>query len=310
MSAIRQMLKPVQLQLILTIAEQGQLLQAAEVLGMTQPAASRMLAEIERQLGAALFQRQPRGMIPTEIGKMVLARAAVILRELQGLGQHLRNVLEGLGGTVRVGAVTGPAVGIMVSAVRDLKRIAPEAEITVEVLPSRDLLTQLVAGEMDFVLARNLPEFDGSEFIVHPMADEKVSILARADHPLADAPLVTLPMLQDHEWVAQQRGTPIREAVLSAFSSQGLAEPRNVINSPSSLLALAYLAQSFAVAPVSSEVAEILIRPPVAARLVALPLAVEIVVAPYYLLHMRRRALSALALRLRDRVLEGQKTAR
>lgn len=302
---IRQMLKPVQLHLILAIAEHGQLLQAADALGMTQPAASRMLAEVERLLGAPLFQRQPRGMVPTEIGRMVLHRAAIILRELQGLSAHLRDVLVGLGGTVRVGAVTGPAVGIMVSAVRDLKRIAPDAEITVDILPSRDLLTHLVAGEMDFVLARNLPEFDGNEFVVHPMADEKVSLLTRADHPLARAPLVTLTELRDYEWVMQQRGAPIREAVLQAFSGLGLAEPRNVINSPSSLLALAYLAQSFAVAPVSSEVAEILIRPPVAAQLVTLPLPVEILVTPYFLLHLRRRELSALALRLRDMVLAG-----
>lgn len=302
-TTIRQMLKPVQLHLILAIAEHGQLLLAADALGMTQPAASRMLAEVERLLGAPLFQRQPRGMVPTEIGRMVLHRATIILRELQGLTAHLRDVLAGLVGAVRVGAVTGPAVGIMVSAVRDLKKVAPDAEITVDVLPSRDLLTLLVAGEMDFVLARNLPEFEGTEFTVHPMADEKVSILTRADHPLARAPLVTLTELQDYEWVMQQRGAPIREAVLRAFSDLGLPEPRNVINSPSSLLALAYLAQSFAVAPVSSEVAEVLIRPPVAAHLVTLPLPVDILVTPYYLLHLRRRELSALALRLRDMVL-------
>ncbi|MGA0539786.1 LysR family transcriptional regulator [Neotabrizicola sp. VNH66] len=306
MQNIRQMLKPVQLQLIVAIAEHGQLLQAADVLGMTQPAASRMLAEVERHLGAALFQRQPRGMVPTEVGEMVLRRAAIILRELQGLSLHLHNVLGGLGGSVRVGAVTGPAVGTLVSTVRDLRKLAPGAEITLDVLPSRDLLSHLVAGEMDFVLARNLPEFDGNEFVVHPMADEKVSILARADHPLARAPVVTLTELQDYEWVMQQRGAPIREAVLSAFSGIGLPEPRNVINSPSSLLALAYIAQSFAVAPVSSEVADLMIRPPVAAQLVALPLPGEILVAPYYLLHLRRRELSALARRLRDMVLAAQ----
>lgn len=297
------MLKPGQLRLLHEIAETGQLQLAAEAVGMTQPAASRMLAETERQLGAVLFLRQPKGMEPTEIGRSVLRRARVILREMGSMASELRSLREGLSGSVRVGAVTGPAVRYLVTAMRQVKEEAPSADITVDVLPSRDLLMHLAAGEMDFVLARILPEFDSRDFNILPLQDEKVALLARAGHPLARAPVVTLAELQSAEWIMQQRGAPIREATLLAFAGLGLTEPQNVVNSPSTLLTLAYVSQSDAIAPLSQEVVDLLIRPPVSAGFVSLPVANDIRVSRYYLLDLRRRPLSPLALHLRRKLL-------
>jgi len=299
----RLMLKPAQLRLIQQIAEHGQLQLAAETVGMTQPAASRMLAEIENQVGAQLFLRQPKGMEPTEIGRAVLRRARVILREMVSMASDVRALREGFGGTLRVGAVTGPAVGYLVSAIREIKQSAPDADITVDVMPSRELLGHLAAGEMDFVLARILPEFDSQDFNILPMRDEKVTFLTRAGHPLSRAPAVTLTELAGQEWIMQSRGAPIREAALAAFADVGLAEPRNIVNSPSLLLTIAYLAQCDAVAPMSEEVAELLIRPPVSAGFAMLQIPHEIRVSAYYLLDLKRRPLSPLAQRLRERLI-------
>ena len=295
-------LKPAQLRLVHEIALHGQLQMAAESLAMTQPAASRMLAEAERQIGAPLFIRQPKGMEPTEIGTTVLRRARVILRAMASIEADVRALRGGHAGSVRVGAVTGPAISYLVSAIRRIKEESPQADITVDVMPSRDLLMQLGAGEMDFVLGRILPEFDSDAFNILPMSDEKVALMARADHPLARARLVTLTELVGQEWIMQQRGAPIREATLAAFASVGLSEPDNIVNSPSLLLTIAYLAQSNAITPVSREVAELLIQPPVRAGFTILPTPQPIRVPPYFLLDLKRRPLSPLAKRLRDAV--------
>lgn len=299
----RLMLKPAQLRLIQQIAEHGQLQLAAETVGMTQPAASRMLAEIEHQVGAALFLRQPKGMEATEIGRAVLRRARVILREMVSMASDVRALREGFGGSLRVGAVTGPAVGYLVSAIREIKQSAPDADITVDVMPSRELLGHLAAGEMDFVLARILPEFDSQDFNILPMRDEKVTFLTRAGHPLSRSARVTLTELAGQEWIMQSRGAPIREAALAAFADVGLPEPKNIVNSPSLLLTIAYLAQCDAVAPMSEEVAELLIRPPVSAGFAMLQIPHEIRVSAYYLLDLKRRPLSPLAQRLRERLI-------
>lgn len=298
----RLMLKPAQLRLIQQIAEHGQLQLAAETVGMTQPAASRMLAEAEAQVGAPLFLRLSKGMEPTEIGRAVLRRANAILREMFSMGADVAALRSGAGGAVRVGAVTGPAVSYLVGAIREIKAAAPGADITVDVMPSRELLSYLAAGEMDFVLARILPEFDSQDFNILPMRDEKVCFLVRADHPLGRAGTVSLTQLADQEWIMQQRGAPIREAALAAFADVGLTEPQDIVSSPSLLLTIADLAQSDAVAPMSEEVAELLIRPPVSAGFAILPVREEIRVAPYYLLDLKRRPLSPLATRLREKL--------
>jgi DNA-binding transcriptional LysR family regulator len=294
------MLKPAQLRLLRAIEDQGKLQSAAEACAMTQPAASRMLAEIERAVAAPLFLRQPTGMQPTEIGRQVLRRARVILREMQRMSTDVEALRDGYAGSVHVGAVTGPAVSYLVQAIRDIKAEAPEAEINVDVMPSRDLLGHLAAGEMDFVLGRILPEFDSRDFNILPLRDEKVSFLVRAEHPFARAPQVTLTELSESEWIMQQRGAPIREAALAAFASVGLPEPKNIVNSPSLLFTIAYLAQGNAVAPISDEVADLLTKPPVSAGLKKLPVLRDLRVSPYYLLSLRRQPMSPLALRLRD----------
>lgn len=299
----RMMLKPNQLRLILEIAESGQLQMAAQVIGMTQPAASRMLAETERQLGAELFSRQPKGLVPTEIGASVVKRARVIIREMGSVANELQNMREGLGGSIHIGSVTGPAVQQLVTAVREIKEEAPTASITVDVMPSRDLLTHLIAGEMDFVLARILPEFNSLDLNIIPLQDEKVALMARADHPLARAPIVTLSELQTQEWIMQPRISPISEASLLAFASFGLTEPANIVFSSSMLFTLAYIAQSQAIAPLSQEVADFLLRPPMETEFKVLPIANDIRVARFYLLSLRRRPLSPLAQRLKDKLL-------
>lgn len=301
--AMQLTLKPAQLRLIVEVAESGQLQMAAAATSMTQPAASRMLAEIERAVGAPLFLRQPKGMELTEIGAVMVRRARAMLREMRSMAAEVQALREGQGGAVRVGAVTGPAVGYLVPAIRAIKREAPDAEITVDVLPSRDLLRQLTAGEMDFALARVLPDFDSREFEIHPMRDEKVALLVRAGHPLARAPRVTFTELTDYEWIMQERGAPIREATLEAFGAVGLAEPGNIVNSPSLLLMIAYLSRSDAIAGMSEEVAQLLTQPPVSAGFAVLTMPREVRVSPYYMLNLRRRPLSPVAARLRELVI-------
>lgn len=303
-------LKPTQLRLVAEIAEHGQLQLAAAEVAITQPAASRMLSEIERMVGTALFLRHPKGMEPTAVGLAVAKRARTMLREMRDLGHEVAILRAGRGGSVHVGAVTGPAVGYLVPAIQSIKANAPGADITVDVAPSRQLLRDLASGRLDFALARFLPEFDSRDFDVEPVRDEKVSLLVRRDHPLRSAPSVALSALAGNEWVMQESGAPIREAMNNAFGSAGLSPPGNIVNSSSLLLMIAYLSRTDAIAPVSEEVVQLLVNAPVSAGFATLRLDRSIRVSPYFLLSLRNRPLSPLAQRLKDVVLRESRAAR
>lgn len=291
-------LKPRQLRLLNAIAEHGQLQIAAQVVGVSQPGASRMLSEIEDMVGGELFYRNPKGMELTAIGHAMIVRTRTILREMTDLEQEIEAMIAGRSGFVRVGAVTGPALGLLVPAIKKLKREAQDAEVSVEVAPSRHLVHELAAGRLDFALARLLPEFDSRDFDVRPLQDEHVSVLVRRGHDLGSKAPLPIGRLAETEWVMQESGSPIRDAVINAFARAGVAPPSNVVNSSSVFFTAAYVSETDAVAAVTDEVARLLALPTQGSRFERLTVDDPITVSLCYKLKLKRHPLSPVCERL------------
>ncbi|MBJ7538063.1 LysR family transcriptional regulator [Marinomonas transparens] len=296
-------LKLNQLRLISVIAEHGQLSIAADEMAMTQPAASRMLSEIEQTIGTRLFVRHAKGMEPTLVGQAVARRAHNLLVELRDLAREVDELKAGGGGTTAIGAVTGAAVGFVIPAVQQLRAISPKAEIDINVDTSDILVRDLIAGHNDFVLARIPTQYDANEFEICPARTESVTLMVRQDHPLASLDKVSVHDLMHFEWVMQSHRAPIREAVEAAFMEECAELPISITNSTSLLALLAILVSSNAIAPIASEVSELLIGNKVQANLKALKLDRTITMSPYYLLQMRGRQLSPIANQLKRLVL-------
>lgn len=291
--------------LVRAIAETGQLALAAEQLGMTQPAASRLLAAIERTMGAPAFLRHPKGMTVTPLGE-ILARNAVTL--LNGMEQTTREVVAvgaGRAGTIRIGSVTGGAVAHVVPAIQRLKRDASHADIHIDVAPSNVLIDGLLRGDYDFVLSRVPPGTDARQFIVRRGRVEVIQFMIRRGHPLNTARAVTLDALEGYEWVIQAPHTPMRQAVEEAFIAKGIPLPSEIVNSTSLLVMIAYLASTDAIAPVSREVADLIGAGGAASGFARLEPAEPIIVNPYHLIARKNHAPSPLAARLWDLVREG-----
>lgn len=265
---------------------------------MSSPAASRMLADIERDLRTPLFERTPKGMTPTFIGHVIARRAARVVAELRDMERDLRDFRGGHGGKVRVGAVTGPALGSVVPAVRALKATAPLADIAVEVAPSAVLVGALARGDLDFAFARLPDEFDPGEFEIQPALNESIVFLVRAGHPMANRSGLELSQLANLPWILQQRGAPIRKAVDAAFAAIGRPPPSDVVTTSSLLFNMALLVESDAVAAMTREVADLMLGETIAARFDILALTNRIDVEPYLLLRARDRILSPIAQRL------------
>lgn len=301
--ALDQRLTLKQLRLIAKIAEHSQLSLAAQALALTQPAASRALAEIERVCGGAIFERHARGMTVTPLGELMVRRARNVLEEIGEAAAEIARFNAGRGGVVRIGAVTGGAIGTVVPVLQRLRQEAPDAEVHVEVSMSRPLVHELLARRLDFVLARLPSDADAADFEAVRASEERIDILAAAGHPLAGRARVSLAEVVAHDWVMQAPGAPIRLAIEEALLAQGVRPPLRVTNTSSLLVTIAMLATSHAVAPVSREVAELVAS--AAGGFVTLPLRERLVVAPYALLALRHRRLSPLAERCRQMVGEA-----
>lgn len=298
-------LKPSHLRLVLKIAETGQLRIAAAVQGISQPAASRILIEIEAETGTPLFTRHAKGMEPTPAGAAFIKHARAITTELDSLDAEMANMKAGLAGEVRVGSVTGPAVRCLVPAIRQIKESTPGVEPTIEVGPSTELVRGLEEGRFDFVLARLPPGHDSRQFRLMPARGEVVSLLVSRSHPLAARRAIPLAELSCYEWVIQERRSPIRQAVEQVFHAGGVPVPGNVTNTSSLLVMLAILDSSDAIATVSEEVAGLLTRPTLGLGLMPLDLAETISVSPYFIIRNRAHQLSRAAERVLGQVMKA-----
>lgn len=296
-------LRSVHWRLISSIGTTGQLQTAAQLCNMTQPAASRMLAEIERLIGAKLFDRGPKGMFPTQMGEALMVRARILLQDLADTSRAISDLQSGRGGAIRVGAVTGPSVGYLVPAIRKLKATNARVDITVEVAPSSVLARELAAGQLDLAISRVPADVDRTAFDLSPGKSEKLMLMVRKEHPLLKAKSVSLADVTGYEWVIQGRGNPIREAIDASFANLGLRSPANVINSSSLLVTIALLARTDAIGPLASELKELLTDSPVNAGFAPLPLNSDIRVPPYYVMTQRSRLISPATRQLRDLIL-------
>lgn len=297
---VTQRLRPAHLKLIRAIDDSGQLRLAAEIVGLSQPAASRMLSEIEADVASPLFERLPRGMTPTEIGAAFVRRARVILAEVDALSEEVTQLRGGKAGVVRVGSVTGPTVGALIPALVTVRRDVPDIEPSVEVAPSVALIRGLDEGRFDFVLARLGADTRVSSFMAYPGRKEVVALLVRADHPLAGR-RVSLSATLPFEFVNQDVGSPIRTAVETAFLENGFRSPGRVTNSSSLLAALSLVMGSQAIAPQTREVAQLLTRG--GSGFATIDTIEDIAVSPFLVLQSRHGRLSPVAQRLLDEVL-------
>nr|P25547.2 RecName: Full=HTH-type transcriptional regulator GbpR; AltName: Full=Galactose-binding protein regulator; Short=GBP regulator [Agrobacterium tumefaciens]AAA16197.1 glucose/galactose binding protein regulator [Agrobacterium tumefaciens] len=246
------------LRMLVMIEEHGQVSAAAAAMNMTQPAASRMLSEMEAIVKSPLCQRASRGVVLTKFGEaLALARRArTILLELREASRELNQMKSGSGGSVYIGAVTAPAISLVVPAIRRAMDTYPGIEINVQVESSNVLARELLAARHDFIIGRIPDDFDPGLFSIHEIGIERACLVVREGHPLMRGEPVTLQDLSGYDWVFQPPGALLRRTMEDVFLTHGVAMPRNVINTPSVVLTLALVCNTNAIAPIAQDMAE------------------------------------------------------
>lgn len=255
---VRRGLKLAHLRLAAALAETGGIGAAGAVMGLTQPAASRLAAEMETIIGARVYRRHPRGVALTDEGAMLAARAQTVLATLRDAERDLAAAASGGAGAVGVGAVTAPAVDLLAPALRTLRATHPEIAVTVQVETSRTLMRSLESGALDFILGRVPDDVDPADVDFHPIGPEHACICARPDHPLTARGAIGPADLAQCDWVMQPRGSPLRLAVETLFMDAGLPVPARLADTSSLIMTVALVAGSQALTAMSVAVAGLL----------------------------------------------------
>ncbi|MEE7492289.1 LysR substrate-binding domain-containing protein [Methylobacterium oryzae] len=278
--------------LVAGVGETGSLGLAAQGMRITQPAASRLLSEIETIVGAQVFDRLPRGLSPNAYGEVLLRRAQGALSELDAATDEIDALRSGLSGSVTLGTVTGPAVTVVAQALTDIQVRSPRLQIAIEVAPSPVLVRMLLDGKLDLVLARIPGDVDASLVDYRQVDDEELSFLVREDHPLAARDDLRLADVAAMPWVMEPPGSLLRRRMDAVFRSAGLAPPIQVLNTSSLVLAIAVMARGRHVGALVSPVADMCLGYEGLRRLGPLADVGRITIGPLGLMRRRDQAMS------------------
>lgn len=279
---VRRGLKFSQLRLVAALLEHGQIAAAAQHVGMTQPAASRLMAQLEAMVGTPLHIRHPRGIELTEAGRILAAQAVETLKGLDRAYQKVSELKGGVRGHVRVGSVTGPSLEHLLPVQRELRLAYPEVAVTVQVDTSDRLADALLADDLDFYIGRIPDAADARPFAIDLIGPEPISLLVRLDHPLTRKADPSLADCLGFDWVMQPPGGLLRRAAENYLLEQGLPVPPRVVSTTSILFTLALVNDTNAIAPIAHAVSQFFIeRAALGSRLAVLPISEQIVVRDF-----------------------------
>jgi DNA-binding transcriptional LysR family regulator len=305
---LRAGLKLNHLRMIVAIEDSGQISAAAEALNISQPAASRMLAEMESILKTPLYERVARGVVLTTFGAALARRARKIMLELREVSREIGELKSGKGGSVFIGAVTAPAMSLVVPAIKEVRTAFPGIEVNIQVETSNVLARELLAARHDFIISRIPDDLNPRLFEVQEIGVERACLIVRSGHPLLKNPTTSLSDLPLFDWVFQPPGTLLRRTIEDLFLAHSVPLPENIVNTSSLLLTCAIICQTNAIAPIAIDVAQFLAtQQSKAADVRVLPIDFEINVRPYSLITAKERALPPSARLLYDLVLAESK---
>lgn len=290
---VRKGLKFSQLRLLAALRELGQIGAAAQHVGLTQPAASRLLAQLEELAGVALYTRHARGVVLTEAGRVLAEQAASTLQGLDLANERIGQLVRGARGLVRVGSVTGPSLELLLPVLREARLAYPEIELAVEVGTSDRLSDLLLNRELDFYIGRIPERADAGVYELDVIGPEPISLVVRLGHPLVRQDRLQLRDCLDYDWVTQPPGGLLRRTAETYILKQGLPLPKRVLGTSSTLFTLAMLNETNAIAPLARAVADFFIaRGALGSRLARLPVAVDMQVGDFGLVRRAGEAVS------------------
>lgn len=279
------------LQMVLILAETGSVREAAQRLGLTQPAVTKALQELESLLGVPLFHRDKRGLTPTVFCAPVERFARDVMLGLEGAMQAVDGLLRGEEGRVAVGAVAGAVLQRLATETRELRARHPQLEVGLRARGTTELLAEVAEGSLDMALVPQGEGLDREEFSVQAAGRQELMCVVAPGHPLlALQPVSSLDLVQ-HPWALPASGDPLRELVERALGARAEA-PLPVLEAEGCEAMMALARRSQAIAVLEATQAAELVEAGLLARLsttIALP------PLPLVLVVSRRRRLRATA---------------
>jgi DNA-binding transcriptional LysR family regulator len=217
------------LRYFLEVARSGSLSKASERLYVAVSALSRQIAKLEEEVGAALFERRPRGMVLSDAGRLLAGHAQRSLLDAERVTEEIRGLSNGGRATIRVASSEGVAPHFMPQVFARFLKNHPATQFQLDVSAPSAATQRVREGTVDIAVCFSIaPEKD-----IHVVYSQRAPIFAlvRRDHPLAARESATLADLVPWPLAVDNQGVTIRQLFDISCSLEGLVfEPVFVSN--------------------------------------------------------------------------------
>lgn len=209
------------LQALAMLVELGSVQRAASAMGLTQPAVTRLLADIESWLGAPLFHRHARGVLPTDVCRDLMPMVRQSLRGIDAAAEVVADRAALGQGVVRVAASTAAINGLLLQALPAFHARHPDIQLQLRESEWADQLAAVARQEIDLGLGResSVPP-QGWRF--EPLQPDTFEIVCGPQHPLARKRRLRWQDLQDQTWLVPPVDALARHRLEALAQTHGL----------------------------------------------------------------------------------------
>ena len=237
------------LRYFVAVGEEEHFGRAAQRLRVAQPALSRQIQDLEREIGFQLFDRLSRGVKISAAGRLFLDDARRVLQQLHEATERAQRVARGKSGTLRIGFTENASWrGVVPDSLHLFRERCPDAELQLNPMSSLQQLEAVRSGQLDAGFMFNPPTPD-RELDQLPVASHSLALAAPSTHPLAKVTKLRLRDMTDARfiWFPRRESATFYDRLMYECFRGGLKSPRIVQEASNEATILTLVAQGMGV---------------------------------------------------------------
>jgi LysR family transcriptional regulator of gallate degradation len=219
------MLNGRRLAVIASLVEKRNMPMVAREFGITQPAISSALRDLETGLGVPLFDRKASGLEPTPVGEIIAFHFKRVLAELRSIGPDIAANEGYLQGSIVVGALPLGRTQILPLAIAALLKRHPGLHVATVESPYDVLVAGLRSGDIDLIFGALRDDEQNKDLKQQGLFNDRIAVIARSGHPLLQVDRIDFDTLRQANWVLSRNGSPSRELLKRFFSEANEIPP-------------------------------------------------------------------------------------
>ena len=231
-----------QLRYFKAVVTHGSFSEAANLLGRTQQAISKSIAQLEESIGVPLLDRGARTVRPTAVGRLLLQHAETIELQIDSFTEQITSLRQSSAGKVKIGTGPTAATNLLPSALLQLNQKQSQIAIEVYAGIASQMLPQLLTGELDLFLSIEMDKISHPDVTKEVLGYECFSLIASSAHPAAVSDNPSLRELAQYPWIMGRNLGELAPEVDQFFLADNLDPPKSVIYTTSLTFALQAIA--------------------------------------------------------------------